>query len=177
VAGEQTRAAIEAQPQALRTVRSDARLPAGRTLHTGCGTSFHAAQTGGEAVQALELVLQPRRDADVLVCVSHAGTTPITLEAARAWDGPVWVVTANPDGAIAAEADEVVLTPGPVEESWCHTRSYTTAVATLAALRGEDVAWLPDAVEAALAVREPASAHERWLVAGAGRDWPTALEP
>jgi glucosamine--fructose-6-phosphate aminotransferase (isomerizing) len=49
-------------------------------------------------------------------------------------------------------------------------------VATLAALRGEDVSWLPEAVEAALASREPASDHERWIVAGAGRDYPTAQE-
>jgi fructoselysine-6-P-deglycase FrlB-like protein len=46
----------------------------------------------------------------------------------------------------------------------------------LAALHGEDVSWLPDAVEEALGHREPVSAHERWLVAGAGRDWPTAQE-
>ena len=64
-----------------------------------------------------------------------------------------------------------------VEESYCHTASYTCAVAALAALRGEDVAWLADAVAASSpAERLPVSAHERWLVAGAGRDWPTAQE-
>ncbi|MDQ3067782.1 MAG: SIS domain-containing protein, partial [Actinomycetota bacterium] len=51
------------------------------------------------------------------------------------------------------------------------------AVATLAGLRGEDVAWLPDAVSAELAAeRYPVSEHERYLIAGAGRDWPTAQE-
>ena len=54
--------------------------------------------------------------------------------------------------------------------------SYTCAVATIAALRGENVTWLPDAVEAALELRESVSQHERFLVAGAGRDWPTAQE-
>jgi glucosamine 6-phosphate synthetase-like amidotransferase/phosphosugar isomerase protein len=54
--------------------------------------------------------------------------------------------------------------------------SYTCAVAALAALHGEDVSWLPDAVSVALEEREPVSAHERWVVAGAGRDWPTAQE-
>ena len=45
---------------------TDRRLPEGRVLYTGCGTSFHAAQTGGRALQALELVLAPAT-ADVLV--------------------------------------------------------------------------------------------------------------
>ena len=57
--GEQTRAAIAAQPEWLRAVPADRRFPDARLLFTGCGTSFHAAQTGGEAVQALELVLRP----------------------------------------------------------------------------------------------------------------------
>ena len=55
MAGEATRAAIAAQPDWLRSVPTDRRLPDGaRVVYTGCGTSFHAAQTGGEAVQALE---------------------------------------------------------------------------------------------------------------------------
>src|SRR5215210_5178208 len=92
VAGEHMRRAIAAQPEWLRAVPTDRRLPEGRILHTGCGTSFHAAQTAGWAEQALELVLRPR-EADALVVVSHEGDTPLTLEAARAFDGPVWLVT------------------------------------------------------------------------------------
>src|SRR5207248_5356522 len=44
------------------------------------------------------------------------------------------------------------------------------------ALRGEDISALPEAVERAL--REPVEAPDqsRILVAGAGRDWPTAQE-
>jgi glucosamine 6-phosphate synthetase-like amidotransferase/phosphosugar isomerase protein len=49
-------------------------------------------------------------------------------------------------------------------------------VATLAEMRGESVGWLADAVREALGRREPISDHERWLIAGAGRDWPTAQE-
>ena len=50
-------------------------------------------------------------------------------------------------------------------------------MAALAALRGEDVSWLPAAVAEQLAgERLPVSAHERWLITGAGRDWPTAQE-
>jgi len=175
--GDLTRAAIAAQPDWLRGVPTERRFPDARLLFTGCGTSFHAAQTGGEAVQALELVLRPEREADVLVCVSHEGKTILTLEAAQAWPGATWLVTAAPDSPLAAACDEVVVCAPALEESWCHTASYTAAVATLAALRGEDVSWFPGAVEKELGgPRLPVSDHERWLVAGAGRDWPTAQE-
>jgi glutamine---fructose-6-phosphate transaminase (isomerizing) len=175
VAGEETRRAIFAQPEWLRAVPSDRRLPAGRVLHAGCGTSFHAAQTGGWAEQALELVLAPRQ-ADALVVLSHEGGTPLSLEAARAFDGPVWLVTGKADSPLGELADEVVVAAPEIERSWCHTASYTSAVAAVAALHGEDVSGLPGAVEQALEQREPVSGHERFMVAGAGRDWPTAQE-
>jgi glutamine---fructose-6-phosphate transaminase (isomerizing) len=175
VAGEETRRAIFAQPDWLRQVPTDRRLPEGRVLHTGCGTSFHAAQTGGWAEQALELVLAPRQ-ADALVVLSHEGGTPLSLEAARAFDGPVWLVTGKAESPLGELADEVVVAAPEIERSWCHTASYTSAVATVAALHGEDVSGLPGAVEQALKQREPLSGHERFLVAGAGRDWPTAQE-
>jgi glutamine---fructose-6-phosphate transaminase (isomerizing) len=175
VAGEETRRAIFAQPEWLRQVPTELQLLGGHVLHTGCGTSFHAAQTGGSAEQALELVLRPRR-ADALVAVSHEGDTPLTLEAARAFDGPVWLVTGKPDSPLGQLAHMVVVATPEIERSWCHTASYTCAVAALAALRGEDIAWLSGAVEEALEQREPVSEHERFLVAGAGRDWPTAQE-
>ncbi len=167
-----TRAAIQAQPEWLRAVPTDRRLPEGRVLFTGCGTSFHAAQTGGEAVQALDLA-----DGDgTLVAVSHEGETWMTAEAVRRWSGPKWAVTAVADSTIGRLCDEVVVAAPEVEQSWCHTASYTAAVAALAALRGEDIAWLPDAVAAALDDPFPVSEHERWLVAGAGATWPTAQE-
>ena len=175
VGGEETRRAIFAQPDWLRQVPTDRRLPEGRVLHTGCGTSFHAAQTAGRAVQALELVLQPR-EADALVVVSHEGETALSLEAARAFDGPVWLITGKPDSPLGEVADEVVVATPEIEKSWCHTASYTCAVTAMRALHGEDISGLPGAVEAALEAREPVSGHERWLVAGAGRDWPTAQE-
>jgi glutamine---fructose-6-phosphate transaminase (isomerizing) len=169
------RRAIAAQPEWLRQVPTERRLPEGRVLHTGCGTSFHAAQTAGRAEQALELVLRPP-EADVLVVVSHEGETTLTLEAARAFDGPVWLVTGKAESPIAEVADEVVVATPEIEPSWCHTASYTCAVATMRALHGEDVGALPGLVEEALASRLPLSGHERFLVAGAGRDWPTAQE-
>jgi glucosamine--fructose-6-phosphate aminotransferase (isomerizing) len=173
---EQTRSAVHAQPEWLAQVPTDRLLPLGPTVLTGCGTSFHAAQTGGQAVQALEAVLE-QPEADVLVAVSHEGDTQLTYEAVQQFDGQRWLVTASEDSRIAAASDVVVLATPAVEESWCHTVSYTCAVATLAALRGEDVSWLPDAVQDTLdGDRFPVSGHERWLVAGAGRDWPTAQE-
>ncbi len=178
MAAEQTKRAIAQQPEWLARVPTDRRFPDGaRLLFTGCGTSFHAAQTGGDAVQALDLVLRPERDADLLVLVSHEGETPQTLEAARAWPGPKWLVTGKPDGPIAELCDEVVVATPEIEESWCHTASYTCAVATIAALNGEDVSWLADAVEVALMEPLPeVGEQERFIVAGAGRDWPTAQE-
>src|SRR3954451_20240753 len=167
------RSAILAQPEWLRGVPTDRRLPEVRVLRTGCGTSFHAAQTGGWAEQALELVLRPR-EADALVVISHEGDTPLSVEAASAFDGPVWLVTAKPDSPLGELAAEVIVATPEVEQSWCHTASYTCAVTAIAALHGEDVSELPALVEQALQSSEPVSAHDRWLVAGAGRDWPTA---
>jgi fructoselysine-6-P-deglycase FrlB-like protein len=176
--GEETRRAIAAQPSWLAQVPTDRRFPDGaRLLFTGCGTSFHAAMTGGDAVQALELVLRPDRGAEVLVLVSHEGETPLTLDAARAWTGPRWLVTGKPDGPIAELCDEVIVCTPAIEESWCHTASYTCAVAAIAALHGEDISSLPAAVEDALHVAVPGvGEQERFLVAGAGRELATAHE-
>jgi glutamine---fructose-6-phosphate transaminase (isomerizing) len=176
VAGELTRKAVAAQPEWLAQVPAGRRLPEGLAVAVGCGTSFHAAQTTGRGVDALEFVLAPP-EADVLVLVSHEGTTRLTIEAAHAFAGPKWLVTGKAESELASLCDEVVVATPAVEESYCHTASYTCAVATLAALRGEDVSWLPGAVAAALAgERLPVSEHERFLVVGAGRDWPTAQE-
>jgi glucosamine--fructose-6-phosphate aminotransferase (isomerizing) len=174
--GEKTRAAMAAQPDWLRLVPTDERFPGGRLLFTGCGTSFHAAQTGGDAVQALDLVLHPERDADLLVAISHEGTTRITLEAVRAWSGPVWLITGAAESPLAQEAEQVVVATPEIEQSWCHTASYTAAVATLAALRGDDVTWLPDAVAEGLEQDVGDPPEGRVLVAGAGTAWPTAQE-
>src|SRR5207237_4894252 len=128
------RGAVHAQPDWLRRVPTDLRLPEdARVVYTGCGTSFHAALTGGDAVQALELELRPR-DADVLVVVSHEGDTPLTLEAARAFAGERWLVTGKPESPLGELCECVVVATPAIEQSWCHTASYTCAVATLAAL-------------------------------------------
>ncbi len=179
MSGDLTRAAVLAQPEWLRGVPDRVggrRVPDGRVVYTGCGTSFHAAQTGGEALQALEAVLAPP-EADLLVVISHEGETTLALEAARAFSGPVWLVTGKAESPLADVVDDVLVVTPEVEKSYCHTASYTCAVAALAALRGEDVSQLPDAVAAVLAEeRLPVTDHERIVVVGAGRDWPTAQE-
>ncbi len=172
----ETRRATFAQPQWLRSVPRELRLPEGaRVVFVGCGTSFHAAQSGGFALQALEAVLAPPA-ADLMVCVSHEGETPLTLEAARAFAGPKWLVTGTPDSPLAELAEQVVVCTPELERSWCHTASYSCAVAAIAALRGEEISGLPGAVEQALAFSEPAPAQEKILVAGAGGAWATAQE-
>jgi glutamine---fructose-6-phosphate transaminase (isomerizing) len=178
MAGELTRKAIHDQPEWLRGVPDrvgDRRLPEGRVVFTGCGTSFHAAQTGGEALQALEAVLSPP-DADLLVCISHEGGTRLTIEAAEAFDGPVWLVTGQAESPLAELADEVMVITPEIEESYCHTVSYACAVAALDVLKGEDVRWLRLAVEQALLAPLEGGDWERVAVVGAGRDWPTAQE-
>jgi glutamine---fructose-6-phosphate transaminase (isomerizing) len=175
MAGE-TRRAVLAQPEWLRQVPTSKELPAGaRVVFTGCGTSFHAAQTGGWAVDALEAALKPPL-ADIMVCVSHEGGTALTMEAEQAFGGDVWLVTGNPESELAERADEVIVATPQLERSWCHTASYTCAVAAIDALNGEEIAWLPAAVEEALRADVQPFDHERVIVAGVGRHWPTAQE-
>jgi glutamine---fructose-6-phosphate transaminase (isomerizing) len=172
----ETRKAVFAQPDWLRALPTDKRLPAGASaVFTGCGTSFHAAQTGGRAVQALEAVLDPPA-ADIMVCVSHEGETELTIEAERAFGGDVWLVTGKADSPLAELVDEVIVCTPELERSWCHTASYTCGVAAIAALNGEEIDWLAQAVERELIEPVTPFTQERVLIVGAGRDWPTAQE-
>jgi glucosamine 6-phosphate synthetase-like amidotransferase/phosphosugar isomerase protein len=176
-----TRKAIAAQPEWLRQVSErvgELRLPDGaRVLFTGCGTSFHAALACGPAAQALEVVVGDVSTADVLVAVSHEGGTKLTLEAVEGFRGETWLITGASESAIASAADHVVVATPEVEESYCHTASYTSAVAAGRALQGEDVSGLAAAVAAELeAVPLAASTHDRFVVAGAGGDTATVFE-
>jgi fructoselysine-6-P-deglycase FrlB-like protein len=176
-----TRKAIAAQPEWLRQVPDrvgDLRFPEGAgVLFTGCGTSYHAALACGPAAQALELVLGNAPPADVLVAISHEGGTPLTHEAVERFEGETWLITGTPDGPIARAVDHVVVATPEVEKSYCHTVSYVCAVAAGRALQGEDVTGLPDAVERELSADAlGASEHQRFVVAGAGRDAATVLE-
>jgi len=181
VPGQLTRKAIASQPEWLRQVPErvgDRRLPDGaRVLFTGCGTSFHAALACGQAAQALDVVLGDAPEADVLVAISHEGATTLTLEAVRAFDGETWLVTGAEESAIAKEVDHVVVATPGIEGSYCHTASYTSAVAAGRTLQGEDVTPLAAEVFRELDA-EPlgVSEHDRFVVAGAGRDTATVLE-
>jgi len=176
--GGLTASAIAAQPAWLRALHVEERLPEGaRVLFTGCGTSYHAALAAGPAAHALDVVLGRVPAADVLVAVSHEGETTLTLEAVESFAGETWAITGKADSPIPQACDHVVVATPEVEQSYCHTASYTCAVAAGRALLGEDVSGLADEVAGELAAEPiPASSHERWLVAGAGRDLPTALE-
>ena len=154
------------------------RLPReARVLFTGCGTSFHAALACGRALQALDLVLGHAHDADVLVAISHEGGTALTREAVEGFEGETWLVTGTSESPLARLVDHVVVATTELEKSYCHTASYTCAIAAGRALGGEDVSGLSEAVERELAA-DPlaASGHERFLVAGAGDDTATVLE-
>ena len=181
MSGQLTRTAIAAQPEWLREMTErvgERRFPDGaRVLFTGCGTSFHAALASGQAAQALEVVLGNAPEADVLVAVSHGGGTRLTLEAIEAFVGETWLITGASESPLARAVDHVVVATPQVEKSYCHTASYTAAIAAGRALQGEDVGGLVDAVERELAA-DPllVSEHDRFVVVGAGPDLPTAFE-
>jgi glucosamine--fructose-6-phosphate aminotransferase (isomerizing) len=181
VPGALTRAAIAAQPDWLRQVSErvgGSRLPEdARVLFTGCGTSFHAALGCGPAAQALDVVQGLGPGSDVLVAVSHEGGTQLTLEAIESFPGETWLVTGASDSSIAKVADHVVVATPEIEQSYCHTVSYTCAIAAGRALLDEDVSALPGLVQHELeADALGASSHDRFVIAGSAPDTPTVLE-
>ena len=101
----------------------------------------------------------------------------MTREAVEAFDGETWLVTGAGESPLARLVDHVVVATPELEKSYCHTASYTCAIAAGRALVGEDVSGLAGAVQHELAA-DPlgASEHERFLVAGAGADTATVLE-
>jgi fructoselysine-6-P-deglycase FrlB-like protein len=181
VPGGLTRAAIAAQPEWLSQVTDrvgEQRLPEGaRVLFVGCGTSFHAALACGPAAQALDVVDGAAPEADVLVAISHEGGTKLVLEAVEAFRGETWLITGKPDSPLGKAATRVVVATPAIEESYCHTVSYTCAIAAGRALLGEEVAPLAVAVERELSAPPlPVSDHERFVVVGSKRDRATVLE-
>ena len=142
--------------------RGRARLPAGaRILFAGCGTSYRGARVRpcGAVARARPRERaaggRPRRD-------QPRGGTRLTLEAVERFPGETWLVTGAADSPLArARTDNVVSTP-ELEQSYCHTSSYTCAIATGRALQGEDVSELAVAVERELAA-DPLEVRARTL--------------
>jgi glutamine---fructose-6-phosphate transaminase (isomerizing) len=123
-----------------------------RVFVVGSGTSLHAAEAsawffrtfsrGGievQAVQSFELVtyLPGLRPDDVVVAVSHSGTSHMTiraLERARRSGIETVLVTGFPESEAARVAQHVLTTGFDEEHSWAHTASYTAALTCLAGL-------------------------------------------
>lgn len=153
---------IKLQPHAVAsaisvTQRAGAdvvRLLAGarRIITTGCGTSFNAASWGAwslrgfsrgkidaRAIEAYELAtyVPGLRPDDVIVALSHSGTTTMTiaaLEQGRRAGCETVLITGFPDADGARVARHVLSSGYAEERSWAHTASYTAALATLAVL-------------------------------------------
>ena len=180
-AGRLTRKAIAAQPDWLAQVPGrvgDRRLPEdARVLFTGCGTSFHAALACGPAAQALEVVVGNAPDADVLVAISHEGGTALTLEVVKAFSGESWLITGKEDSALAREADHVVVVTPDIEPRSAPPASNPAGGGGGRAVRGAAGAGRPNQVFRELDAEPLAvSDHDRFMVAGAGPDYATALE-
>lgn len=120
----------------------------GRTIEVvGCGSSEHAALAIAALIreghptarvaarQALDAAEQPTHDA-VLIGVSHDGGTRATELALQASTTDVKIaITGRADSAVAAAANTVVVTPR-LDQSWCHTIAYTSAIIAGAAVAG-----------------------------------------
>jgi len=159
-----------------------ARLVAGarRLFLIGSGTSLHAAQVGAwmfrsfsrgkidaRAMQAYEFAtyFPGLRPDDVVIAVSHSGTSTMTrraLERARRAGAETVAVTGFPGSAVAELAGSVLPTGYEQERSWAHTASYTAALTCLAAVANVlaepeerlDLSPLPEVLAEALQLEE-----------------------
>ncbi len=184
---------------------------------TGCGTSEHGAQaialivgdalrqgaghgSGAlgqsasssrlESVQAFEAALDPQRGG-LLLAVSHEGGSTATLDAmraARANGALVALITVSarsPGGALA----DLVLETAEMDQSWCHTVAYLSAIlvgaAAGAALSGQptDTEAVRELLEAGLGQSKSATRiasrladASHVLVLASGADRPAARE-
>ena len=158
--GAVTAAEIASQPQiwpkaiaaGMAAARLQARLTAGATLYTGCGSTAHLAAalaashrqslpTFAWAETASEVWLAPHATslrAKTMVAVSRSGETTETIEACRRAQrsgAAVFVVTANVSSSLSSVADDAVYVDFASEESVVQTRSFTSMM--LAALSAQ----------------------------------------
>ena len=173
--------AIELLPE----VRSALPATGATVCIVGCGTSLYMARAAArlresrghgraDAFAASETPLD--RHYDVLLAISRSGTTSevASLLGHRIADRSV-VLTAVPDGPVAAAADDVVALPFADERSVVQTRFATTALTLLRAHAGDPgdaaLADARTALAAPLPV-DPATVTQWTFV---GRGWTAGL--
>jgi glucosamine--fructose-6-phosphate aminotransferase (isomerizing) len=217
--------AVHAQPALVARVLAEQRqaidraaeaaAAAKRILFIGIGTSSHAAALGECALrhltagrahaqyeQSFEFTHYPvaLSSEDFVAVVSHRGWKAFSVEALKLAkkQGARTLSITGEHGAESIHAADFVVTTCEQEICFAHTKSYTTALAVLAALaigiaerRGHlaesaaraQLAKVPDWMRQALAseaqARDAAKAvakRERLLFTGAGPNWYTAWE-
>jgi glucosamine--fructose-6-phosphate aminotransferase (isomerizing) len=164
--------------------------------------SFTRGNVDARAVQAYELAAYPPgvRPDDLVLAVSHSGTTTMTLHAlerVQELGAETVALTGFPDSPAGQLARHVLPSGYSAELSWAHTASYTAALTSLAALANAlagpeerlDLSPLPSVMADALQLEEMAHRlaasvlmgeryHEtsRIVLTGAGANASTAQE-
>jgi fructoselysine-6-P-deglycase FrlB-like protein len=156
--------------------------PGERVVVIGCGSSLNVsrayARLREEAGQGLTDAypaseLTGTRAYDHMVFISRTGATSEVLDALR--DAPAGVVTtaitADPEAALAQEADNVVLLDYAGELSVVSSQFISTAIVLARAHLGADVSALPAAAAAELARPLPDGLAERTEFTFLGAGW------
>lgn len=194
---------------------ADAAAARQRIIFVGIGTSGHAAQMGGYFLRLLtagrlvahveesfELVNYPFAlgSGDALIATSHRGWKNYSVEAVRRAKaaGALTIAVTGEGGGEGVRAADFVFPTCEQEISFAHTKSYTTAIALLAALAiriaerrglladansGAALDRIPEVITAALACEPQAraaakaiAARQRLIFVGAGPNSVTARE-
>jgi glutamine---fructose-6-phosphate transaminase (isomerizing) len=170
---------LQSQPDEVGRLLGDPPSPSVLSRLSGCsriflvgtGTSYHGALVGqyllrsagadAWAIPAFEFVNYPPRiqDDDGLLLLSHRGTKRFSQAAIQAFGNQDhWVAVTGEGSPLQGPG---VITTVPQERSPVHTASHTGAMVRLAQLAvalgsppwTEELAWLPDAMRTALALR------------------------
>lgn len=195
---------------------AEAAASRGRLVLVGIGSSYHAALigahflrhlSGGRAVpvveHSFEFVHYPFAidSADMGIIISHSGSRNDSVRAMNLFSsaGAGTIAIAGREAGDEVKSADIVIPTCEREDSFAHTKSYTTALAALAAFsvqlakrRGwigncsdarAAVDHLPERMQAALGAESKAreaageiAMRKRWIFAGAGPNWPTACE-
>ena len=163
--------------------------PGEKVLVLGCGTSAFVAESfaylreqAGLGVTDARYASEPWtwRDWNRVIVISRSGTTSEVLEALRAVPAGVTkvVVTGVADSPAAALADEVLLFDYADEASVVQTRFPTVFLIAARAALGQDVAAVPDELDAALAAPLPITVadHDHLVYLGSGWTYGLAQE-